>query len=150
MTDTKPQAVIEGVRKVFADTYALYLKTQNYHWNVTGPHFPSLHALFESQYQELTEPLDQLAERLRILGVTAPGTTEEIRSLASIKSGSADQPAEQMLTDLLAGHTALLRNIKIVIRTAEQAGDDGTVGLLSDRVASHEKTVWMLRSTLSQ
>lgn len=150
MTDTKPQAVIEGVRKVFADTYALYLKTQNYHWNVTGPHFPSLHALFETQYQELTEPLDQLAERLRILGVTAPGTTEEIRSLASINSGSAAQPAEQMLADLIAGHTALLWSIKIVIRAAEQAGDDGTVGLLSERVASHEKAAWMLRSTLSQ
>ena len=150
MPDPKSQAVIEGVRKVFADTYAIYLKTQNYHWNVTGPHFSSLHALFETQYQDLAEPLDKLAERLRILGVTAPGTTEEIRSLASIKSGSADQPAEQMLADLIAGHTALLQSIKIVILAAEQAGDGGTVGLLSERVASHEKAVWMLRSTLSQ
>ncbi len=148
MPDPKSQAVIEGVRKVFADTYAIYFKTQNYQWNVTGP-LP-LHALFETQYQELAEPLDKLAERLRILGVTAPGTTEEIRSLASIKSGSADQPAEQMLADLIAGHTALLRSIKIVIRAAEQAGDGGTVGLLSERVASHEKAAWMLRSTLSQ
>lgn len=148
MSGTESSVVVDGIRKVFADTYALYLKSQNYHWNVTGPHFSPLHALFEEQYRELAEALDELAERLRILSVKAPGTFEEIQSLASIKSGIADQPAEKMLNDLLNGHTTLLRAIAGVLRAATDAADEGTVGLLSERLASHEKSAWMLRSTL--
>lgn len=142
--------LIEGIRKVFADTYALYLKTQNYHWNVTGAHFASLHAMFESQYRELAEALDELAERLRILGVKAPGTFEEIQALLSIKSGSADHSSERMVSDLLEGHLDLTRAVSGLIRNAAEAGDEGTVGLLSERLASHEKTAWMLRSTLAK
>lgn len=140
--------VVDGLRKVFADTYSLYLKTQNYHWNVTGHHFVSLHAMFESQYEELAEAIDEIAERLRILGVPAPGTFEEILTLTSIKSGAADQPADRMLSDLFESHSILIHAIAGVIQKAGDASDEGTVGLLSERLTSHEKAAWMLKSSL--
>lgn len=150
MQENEQAVVVDGLRRVFADTYSLYLKTQNYHWNVTGPHFASLHAMLESQFEELAEAIDELAERLRILGVFAPGTFEEIQSLTSLKSGSADQPAEKMLSDVLEGHSALSRSIADVMRTAVEASDEGTIGLLSERLANHEKAEWILRSTLGK
>lgn len=140
--------IVDGLRKVFAETYSLYLKTQNYHWNVTGLHFASLHAMFESQYEELAEAIDEIAERLRILGVPAPGTFEEIQTLTSIKSGAADQPADRMLSDLLDGHSTLIHAIGGVIRAAGDVNDEGTVGLLSERLTSHEKAAWKLKSSL--
>ena len=140
--------VLDGLLRVFAETYSLYLKTQDYHWNVTGHHFASLHAMFESQYEELAEAIDEIAERLRILGVPVPGTFEEIQTLASIKSGTAVQPAESMFSDLLEGHSSLSRVITDVIREAGDASDEGTVGLLSERLTSHEKAAWILRSSL--
>lgn len=148
MSENRSAVVVDGLRKLFADTYSLYLKTQNYHWNVTGHHFASLHAMFESQYEELAEAIDEIAERLRILGVPAPGTFEEIQTLTSIKSGAVDQPADRMLSDLFEGHSALSRAIAGVIRKAGDASDEGTVGLLSERLTSHEKAAWMLKSSL--
>ncbi|WP_417848865.1 Dps family protein [Thalassoglobus sp.] len=149
MAESGSTVVVEGLRRVFADTYALYLKTQNYHWNVTGHHFASLHAMFEAQYQELAEALDALAERLRILGEFAPGTFGEIQSLSSIKDGNPSQSADLMVGDLFAGHGAIIRRISELIPASVEGGDEGTVGLLSERLASHEKTAWMLRSTLT-
>lgn len=148
MPENLSAGVVDGLRKVFADTYSLYLKTQNYHWNVTGHHFASLHAMFESQYEELAKAIDEIAERLRILGVPAPGTFEEIQELASIKSAAANQSAEKMLSDLHGGHSSLCRAMTRVIKAAGEAGDEGTVGLLSNRLASHEKAAWMLSSSL--
>lgn len=143
-------SVIDSLKTIFADTYALYLKTQNYHWNVTGQNFSAFHGMFESQYRELAEALDELAERLRILGVKAPGSFEEIQALLSIGSGSPDPTPEEMVTDLLDGHMSLARAALELMRAASGAGDEGTVGLLSERLSSHEKTAWMLRSSLSK
>lgn len=148
MPSDDSSVVVDGIRRIFADSYALYLKSQNYHWNVEGVHFSSLHALFEKQYHKLSSALDVLAERLRALGVKAPGTFDEIQSLATIKSGSTESPAERMLCDLLDGHSMLCQTITDVIRIAAGESDEGTVGLLSERLASHEKAAWMLRSSL--
>lgn len=149
MSENSSSVVVEGLRRVFADTYALYLKTQNYHWNVTGHNFASLHALFESQYEELAQAIDEIAERIRVLGLFAPGTFEEIQGLTSIKGGVAGTSADLMVGDLLAGHGELVRRIKDLMPVAAQASDDGTAGLLSERLVSHEKAAWMLRSTLT-
>lgn len=134
---------------MFADTYALYLKTQNYHWNVTGHHFASFHAMFEAQYQELAAAVDELAERLRILGEFAPGTFEELQSLSTIKGGNPSQLAELMVGDLYSGHGEICCRISELIPIVSESGDEGTVGLLSERLASHEKSAWMLRSTMT-
>jgi starvation-inducible DNA-binding protein len=149
MPTSNSTIVVDGLRKVFADTYAIYLKTQNYHWNVTGHHFASLHAMFEAQYEELAEAVDGLAERLRILGEFAPGTFEEIQSLSSIKSGKPGQSADLLIGDLLAGHGEVIRRIADLITISSDAGDEGTVGLLSERLSSHEKIAWILKSTLT-
>lgn len=149
MPESSSALLIERLRVVFADTYALYLKTQNYHWNVVGPHFASLHGLFEGQYEELADALDAITERVRMMGAFAPGTFEEIQSLTSIKSGQAGQTATQMVGDLLGGHDELIRRISDALVVAGETGDEVTTSILSDRLGNHEKAAWMLRSTLA-
>lgn len=135
---------IKKLSVVLADTYALYLKTQNYHWHVSGPQFKVLHELFEEQYQELAEAIDDIAERIRILGEKAPATFSEFNALKTLADGDANQSAEQMLLELHHDHGSLISALKDVLIKAQNASDEGTVALLSERIASHEKTRWML------
>ena len=137
-----------ALRNVMADTYALYVKTHGYHWNVTGPRFSQLHALFMEQYSELWAALDVLAERIRALGAFAPGSTEEMLAPASIKPDNGIPDAEQMVANLAKGHETLSRVAKAALRVAEENGDEVTVDLMVQRAQIAEKTAWMLRSSL--
>lgn len=132
---------------VLADTYTLYLKTQNYHWHVIGPLFKPLHALFEEQYEALAEAVDVLAERIRMLGHQAPATFSEFQRLKTIQEGRSDMSANQMVSDLVTDHSALLNDIKQVLAMAESSGDVGTISVLEDRVVAHEKMRWMLSAS---
>lgn len=138
----------KGLSRVLAGTYTLYLKTQNYHWNVTGPLFPQLHAQFETQYTELQGAVDAIAERIRALGARAPGSYSEFAELSSVKEANGARSAQQMLADLLASHEQVVQDVRAVHRTADQHGDDATANLLDDRLSEHEKHAWMLRASL--
>jgi len=147
--ETKQTGTIpEGLARLLADTYTLYLKTHNYHWNVTGPNFRSLHLLFEEQYNELALAVDAIAERIRTLGERAPGSYREFSSLATIKEADGTPKAEEMVELLAADQGKIVKTIKDVWAAAEQTGDEGTIDLLSTRLAVHEKAAWMLKSSL--
>lgn len=135
-----------GLGRVLADTYTLYLKTHNFHWNVTGPRFRELHLMFEEQYNELWLATDLIAERIRALGEYAPGTYREFAELTSIAEPDGVPSAEAMIDELLAGHEAVARTAREVFATAESAGDQVTLDLLTQRMQVHEMTAWMLRS----
>lgn len=141
-------AVAQGLSKALADTYALYLKTHGYHWNVRGPHFSSLHTLFMDQYTEQWAALDVLAERIRALGELAPQSGAAFGNLTSIKDGDPETDWEGMLADLLAGHETVIATLRDLLETGEKAGDDVTVDLATQRLSAHEKHAWMLRATL--
>ncbi len=143
-------ALAEGLRRALADTYALYGKTHGYHWNVTGPNFASLHLMFEGQYNELWAAVDDLAERIRALGVLAPQGFAAVANLSSINGGDPEKDASAMVEDLLAGHEVVIATLGEVMTTAEAADDQVTQGLIADRLAAHEKQAWMLRSTLGR
>lgn len=132
---------------VLADTYVLYLKTHGYHWNVTGPRFHTLHAMFEEQYQELWAATDELAERIRALGHMAPGSYQQFRQHASIEEAAGVPSADDMVKDLLKGHETIIKALRDGIPIAEEASDDGTADMLTARMQVHEKTAWMLRAT---
>ena len=141
--------VIDAVRRVLGDTYTLYMKTHGYHWNVTGPQFHSLHTLFEEQYTAMWQSLDEVAERLRSLGVTAPGSARELASLSQIEEGDNDVPSAQgMLQTLITDHQKWLEGANAALDAASDAGDAATEDLLTPLIAEHEKTVWMLKSSL--
>ncbi|HUW04351.1 MAG TPA: Dps family protein [Acidimicrobiales bacterium] len=142
------QAIAEGVSRVLADTYTLYLKTHNYHWNVTGPMFNTLHLMFEAQYNELWVAIDLLAERIRSLGVFAPGSYRQFADLTVIPEAVGVPDAETMIADLVAGHEAVARTARTVFASVEAANDEATADLLTQRLQVHEKTAWMLRSML--
>ena len=142
------EKVAEGLANLLADSYTLYLKAHNYHWNVTGPRFRELHAAFEEQYTELALAVDAIAERIRALGAAAPGTYREFAARTSIEEAVGVPPAEMMIRKLLAGHEAVVRTARSVLPHAQAAGDEGTVNLVTERMAVHEKTAWMLRSML--
>jgi starvation-inducible DNA-binding protein len=143
------KAIADGLSKLLADTYVLYLKTHNFHWNVTGPMFQTLHLMFEQQYNELWQAGDLIAERIRALGFYAPGTYREFSSLASVKEESNIPAADAMIRLLVEGHEIAARTARSVITTAEAAKDAPTVDLLTERLQAHEKTAWMLRSLLA-
>lgn len=130
-----------------ADTYALYLKTQNYHWHVTGPRFKSLHELFEMQYQELADAVDAIAERIRIKGHKAPATFTEFNQLKTIKDGDSSLSANQMVTELAKDNSSLVNDLNQAIKIAQAENDEGTINLLSERIAYHEKAHWMLAAS---
>lgn len=135
-----------GLCRLLADTYALYLKTQNYHWNVTGPAFFQLHEAFEEQYHELAEAVDVVAERIRALGYRAPGSFAEFAALSSL-ADQADLPSAAEMTERLAAdHTAVASTARSVLRAAQDAGDEPTGDLMVERQQEHEKRAWMLRS----
>ncbi len=142
-------AIATELGRVLADTYTLYLKTHNYHWNVTGPMFNTLHLMFEEQYTELWAAVDLIAERIRSLGEFAPGSNSQFARLTSIAEADGIPAAERMLSDLVAGHEAVARCARTAFAAAEAAGDQSTTDLLTQRLQVHEKTAWMLRSMLA-
>ncbi|MGG6264553.1 Dps family protein [Leptolyngbya sp. AN03gr2] len=146
--DTKRQAIAEGLSRLLADTYTLYLKTHNFHWNVTGPMFQTLHTMFETQYTELALAVDLIAERIRALGYPAPGTYSEYAKLSSIDETPGVPKATEMITLLVQGQEAVVRTARSLFPLVDEANDEPTADLLTQRMQVHEKTAWMLRSLL--
>ncbi len=146
--DTDRAAIVGGLSKLLADTYTLYLTTHNYHWNVTGPMFNTLHLMFMDEYTELWTALDQIAERIRSLGYPAPGTGKEFARLTSIVETDGVPEAMEMVRLLVSGHEAVARTARQAFPAAEKASDESTCDLLTQRLQVHEKTAWMLRSLL--
>ncbi|MFZ8985124.1 MAG: Dps family protein [Steroidobacteraceae bacterium] len=140
--------IVEGLSRLLADSYTLYLMTHNFHWNVTGPHFNSLHQMFMTQYTEQWAALDLIAERIRALGHPAPGTYREFARLASIKEVEGVPSADEMVRHLVAAQEATARTARKVFPVVESANDQPTADLLTQRLEVHEKTAWMLRSLL--
>ncbi len=140
--------IAEGLSKLLADNFALYLKTHNFHWNVKGPMFQTLHVMFMEQYNELWLALDAIAERIRALGFPAPGTAAEFARLSSIEETAGVPEAREMVRLLVSGHEAVARTARKIFPVAEKAGDEPTADLLTQRLQVHEKTAWMLRSLL--
>lgn len=140
--------VAEGLSSILADSYFLYLKTHNYHWNVEGPRFHQLHEMFEEQYKDIAEAIDMIAERIRALGVKAPGTFKEFSKLTSITEIEGELAADKMIEDLKNGHETLARKAREVVSMANEISDEATADLLTARINDHEKTAWMLRSML--
>jgi starvation-inducible DNA-binding protein len=145
---TKRQEIAGGLSRVLADTYTLYLKTHNFHWNVTGPMFQTLHLMFETQYNELALAVDLVAERIRALGFAAPGTYRKFVELSSIGEEDGVPKAEDMIRRLVEGHETVARTSREVFKSADGASDQPTCDLLTQRMQVHEKTAWMLRSLL--
>lgn len=141
--------IVAGLSRLLADSYTLYLKTHNYHWNVTGPHFNSLHLMFETQYTELATAVDLIAERIRALGEYAPGSYRAYAKLTSIDERDDVPSAMEMVADLVNGHETVCRTAREVLPKAEDAHDEATADLLTQRLDLHEKTAWMLRSVLA-
>lgn len=148
ISDKERKAIAAGLSRVLADAYTLYLKTHNFHWNVTGPMFQTLHLLFMDLYNEQWTAVDLIAERIRALGFPAPGTYSEFAALASIKESKGVPKAKDMLRELVAGQESVARTARSVFPIAEKANDQPTCDLLTQRMQIHEKNAWMLRSLL--
>lgn len=142
--------IAQGLSRLLADTYTLYLQTHNYHWNVKGPMFQTLHLMFETQYNELALAVDAIAERIRALGFAAPGTYAEFVELSSIKEKRGVPVAEEMIANLVAGQEAVVRTARSIFPAVEKASDEPSADLLTQRMQIHEKTAWMLRSLLEK
>lgn len=142
------EAIADGLSKLLADSYTLYLKTHNFHWNVTGPMFQTLHLMFETQYTELALAVDVIAERIRSLGFPAPGTYRQYAALSSIKEEEGVPKAQDMIRLLVEGQEAVVRTARSLYPLAEKSNDEATADLLTQRIQIHEKTAWMLRSLL--
>jgi starvation-inducible DNA-binding protein len=145
---TQRKTIADGLSHLLADTYTLYLKTHNYHWNVTGPMFNTLHLMFENQYNELALAVDLIAERIRALGSPAPGSYAEFARLSVIEETDGVPSAQEMIADLVKGQEAVVRTARKVLPTAEKVNDQPTIDLLTQRMNVHEKTAWMLRALL--
>ncbi|WP_300528328.1 DNA starvation/stationary phase protection protein [Maricaulis sp.] len=148
LTENQRTDMAAAVTAVLADTYALYFKTHAYHWNVTGPRFHDLHMLFETQYNELWTATDEIAERIRALGVPAPASYDAMAASATLPSSADKTDANDMVADLLAGHEQVVGTIREALDLAGEHGDEATADVLTPRLTIHEKTAWMLRSTL--
>jgi starvation-inducible DNA-binding protein len=142
------EKIAQGLSRVLADTYSLYLKTHNFHWNVEGPMFNTLHLMFMEQYTELWTALDAIAERIRALGYPAPGTNSEFARLTSIDETPGVPDAMEMVRLLVGGHEAVARTARKAFPAVDKASDESTADLLTQRLQVHEKTAWMLRSLL--
>jgi len=149
INDKDRKKIAEGLSRLLADTYTLYLKTHNFHWNVTGPMFNTLHLMFEGQYTELALAVDAIAERIRALGVHAPGSYKDFAKLSSIPEADGVPAAEEMIRQLVQGQEAVARTARDVFAAADAANDQPTADLLTQRLQTHEKTAWMLRSMLA-
>ncbi len=142
--------IAEGLKRLLADSYTLYLQTHNFHWNVTGPQFRELHLMFEEHYTELAVAVDDIAERIRTLDVPAPGTYKEFAQLSSIEEVEGVPVAGDMVDILTRGHEQVVRTSREVLALSQAADDESTSALVSDRMRIHEKTAWMLRATRKQ
>ena len=142
------KSIADGLSRLLADTYVLYLKTHNFHWNVTGPSFRTLHLMFEEQYNELALAVDSIAERIRALGFPAPGTYAEYSRLASIKETEGVPSSDDMIKFLVEGQEAVVRTARSLFPLTDKVSDEPTADLLTQRMQVHEKTAWMLRSLL--
>jgi starvation-inducible DNA-binding protein len=141
--------IADGLSRLLADTYTLYLKTHNFHWNVTGPMFQTLHLMFETQYTELSTAVDLIAERIRALGFPAPASYAAFGRLSSITEEEGVPEATDMIRQLVEGQEAVVRTARSIFPVVEKAGDEPTADLLTQRMQVHEKTAWMLRSLLA-
>ncbi len=148
--ETNRAKIAEGLSRLLADTYTLYLKTHNFHWNVTGPMFQTLHLMFETQYTELALAVDLVAERIRALGYPAPGTYSEYAKLTSISETPGVPKAKEMIRLLVEGQEAVVRTARSIFPLVEEVNDEPTADLLTQRMQVHEKTAWMLRSLLEE
>ena len=140
--------IVEGLSRLLADSYTLYLKTHNFHWNVTGPMFNTLHLMFEEQYTELAQAVDLVAERIRALGAPAPGSYRDFGKLAKVPEAEGVPNAMDMVRQLVSDHETVVRTARESFPAAEKGGDEATADLLTQRLQVHEKTAWMLRSLL--
>jgi starvation-inducible DNA-binding protein len=147
--DVTADAVTTSLERLLADTYTLYLKTHGYHWNVAGPHFRELHLLFEEQYLEMRDAVDEIAERIRMLGATAPGSSSQLLRLTSISEDEGAPEAMEMVRRLAVDHQALIGTARAVLTAADHANDVASVDLATRRIAVHEKMRWMLQATSS-
>jgi starvation-inducible DNA-binding protein len=145
------EKIAEGLSRLLADTYTLYLTTHNFHWNVTGPQFNTLHTMFMAQYTELWNAVDPIAERIRSLGFPAPGSYSSYQQLSVVPDAPTTPPkANEMIDILINGHETVARTARSVFELADQANDQPTADLLTQRLDIHEKTAWMLRSLLEE
>ncbi len=142
------QAISEGLSRLLADSYSLYVKTHNYHWNVTGPMFQSLHTQFEEQYTELAIAVDDIAERIRALGEFAPGSYSAFQRLTNVEEENGHPDALTMVKNLVVAHETVVQTARSIVPIADQADDEPTLDLLTQRMQVHEKAAWMLRSIL--
>lgn len=150
ISDKDRKEVALGLSKLLADTYTLYLKTHNFHWNVEGPMFQTLHMMFMGQYTEMWNALDVIAERIRALGHYAPGSYAEFVKLTSIKETKSVPKATKMIEELVQGNEAVIKTLRSIFPAAEAAKDQTTMDVLTQRLDIHEKTAWMLRSLLKK
>lgn len=148
--DEDRQTLADELSKLLADSYTLYLKTHNFHWNVTGPMFQTLHLMFEQHYTELALAVDVIAERIRALGHYAPGSYKAFSSLATVQESEGVPKAVDMIKQLVEAHETVVRTARGVLRVANDAGDDATADVATQRLQIHEKTAWMLRSLLEE
>lgn len=148
ISEESRKEIAEGLSRLLADTYTLYLKTHYFHWNVTGPQFHSLHIMFEEEYTELAAAVDIIAERIRALGLFAPGSYSQFTELGSIAETNNVPSAEDMVRLLVEGNEAVAKTARSVFPAAEKGNDEATIDLLTERLGVHEKTAWMLRSML--
>lgn len=144
------KALAEGLSHLLADSYTLYLKTHNFHWNVTGPHFQQLHVMFEAHYSELAIAVDDIAERIRALGKFAPGSYTQFAELATVKEEAGNPNWQEMVTQLVNDHETVVKTCRGLLKQAQKADDESTASLVGDRMRVHEKTAWMLRSLLAK
>ena len=150
INDRDRKQITDGVSALLADSYMLYIKTHNFHWNVEGPMFNTLHVMFMDQYTELWNALDTLAERIRALGEYAPGSYKQFAALTSIEESDKVPKAEKMIAELIKGHEIVIQTARKLLPICAEVHDDVTAGILTDRLEIHEKTSWMLRSLLAK
>jgi starvation-inducible DNA-binding protein len=150
ISESDRQTIADGLSRLLADTYSLYLKTHNFHWNVTGPMFQTLHAMFETQYDELAIAVDLIAERIRALDFPAPGSYSDFQKLSAIPESVGVPRAEDMIRELVQGQETVVRTARSLFPAVEAADDEATADLLTQRIQLHEKTAWMLRSLLER
>jgi starvation-inducible DNA-binding protein len=142
------EKIANALKSVLADSYSLYFKTQNFHWNVTGPHFKSLHSLFEEQYTDLADAIDEIAERIRWLGQKVPGSLKFYSDLTSISSSDEHADSTTMIKELLQGQDLVIKTLKAALTIAKTFDDEGTCDLLIARIKTHEKNSWILKSSI--
>jgi starvation-inducible DNA-binding protein len=149
IAEGKRKDLAKGLSKLLADTYTLYLKTHNFHWNVTGSNFQQLHLMFMDQYTEMWTAVDTVAERIRALGEFAPGGYKAFAALSSIKESEGHPDWKQMVNELVVGHETVIRTLRELLPQVEDANDESSAALIGDRLRIHEKTAWMLRALLT-